>query len=498
MYILAIDQGTTSTRVVLYDHLLNTINISQKTVEQIYPQKGWLEHNAENIFEDIIYLIKNCVAEAAKKLQTYQEDLFKQIQALGITNQRETTVVWDKITGKPIHNAIVWQDRRTSDYCKQLKSSHPGLEKTIQQKTGLIIDPYFSASKINWLLSEYNLYNNKNILFGTIDSFIIYKLTNGQTHATDITNASRTQVYNINTLKWDQELLDIYQIPNRILPEVRDCDSLYGHTNKNLFGVEIPITGVAGDQQSAAIGQLCTNPKEAKITYGTGCFVLENTGSTKVESNYRLISTIAYRINNNLSYALEGSIFVAGAAIQWLRDTLKIITKAEDSETIAKRLTDTNGVYLVPAFTGLGAPYWDPEARGAILGLTRESSSEHIVRAALESVCYQTHDLLNAFSSDFYLPHTIRVDGGMSANNWFLQFLANITQTNIQKPNDIETTVRGAAILAGLGANLYSGIDKLPFNYKTERQFTPDIDITHSEDLYKGWQEAVARVKSVN
>lgn len=493
MYILAIDQGTTSTRVVLYDQKLNALNISQKNVTQIYPQKGYLEHNPEQIFEDLIYLIKHCIERVSVELNQNIEIILKHILSIGITNQRETTVLWDKTTGKSVHNAIVWQDRRTAKYCNELIKNNQNIENTIQDKTGLVIDPYFSASKINWLLNHYNLQNNKNILFGTIDTYLIWRLTGGLVYATDVTNASRTQIYNIQNLKWDNDLLEIFNIPRNILPNVQDCVANFGITDKSLFGAAIPILGVAGDQQAALIGQLCINPKDCKITYGTGCFVVENTGKTIVKSQHKLISTIAYKINNDVAYGLEGSIFTAGAAVQWLRDTMNFIEKADDTEFISQSLKDNNGVYLVPAFTGLGAPYWNPNARGAIFGLSHDTGIDHIIRATLESVAYQTKDLLSAFDQDYGLPNNIKVDGGMTNNKWFLQFLAGIIQSEISKPQDIESTVKGAAILAGLGAGIYSSLDNITLN-NNYSIISPNMDTNTSHKLYNGWLDAIQSV----
>lgn len=494
MYILGIDQGTTSTRVVLYDLLFKIINTTQKEVRQIYPDKGWLEHDPEEIFNDLILLINNNINQSAQILHLDKNSLLEQIISIGITNQRETTVLWDKSTGKPVHNAIVWQDRRTTEYCNKLKADN--LEGLIQQKTGLLIDPYFSASKINWLLSKYNLYNNKNILFGTIDSYIIWKLTNGASHFTDITNASRTKIFNINNLEWDKELLKIFNIPEHILPIVKDCADNYGETDKSYFGAKIAITGVAGDQQAATVGQLCFKPSDAKITYGTGCFVLQNTGSTKVLSKNKLLTTIAYKVKQDLCYGLEGSIFVAGAAVQWLRDAMKLITNAQETEHIAKNLEHNHGVYLVPAFTGLGAPHWDPNARGAIFGLTRDTGLEHIVRATLESVCYQTRDLLSAFANDYSLATKIKVDGGMTTNNWFLQFLADVTQIDIEKPLDPETTIKGAAMLAAIGSGIYNSLSDLPSNYSLDNIYCRKISVAYSNELYHGWLDAINKVKT--
>ena len=496
MLILAVDQGTTSSRVVLYDHQLQIIAKAQQELKQIYPQKGWVEHCPQEIFDSIVYLLNKCLEQASDKLNLNKQDLLNQTLSIGITNQRETTILWDKTTGIPVHNAIVWQDRRTADFCNDLKNNQDyDYEKIIQDKTGLLIDPYFSASKINWLFNKYNLHDNKNILFGTIDCYLIWRLTGGKSHVTDATNASRTQLYNIKTLSWDDDLLTIFKVPKYILPEVKNCIDDFGVTDPQYFGAILPIRAVAGDQQAAAIGQLCIKPRSCKITYGTGCFVMQNTGDKPIISEHKLITTIGYLINNKVSYALEGSIFVAGAAIQWLRDAVKLIDSAEDSEHIAQKIADTNGVYLVPAFTGLGAPYWDPQARGAIMGLTRETGLEHIVRAALESVCYQTRDLLSAFKLDYDLPDTIYVDGGMTANNWLMQFLADITRITINKPTDIESTVRGVAILAGIGSEIFESLDKRDkSDQASPQQFTPTMPLDLSNQLYDGWQSAVHKL----
>ncbi len=492
-YILAIDQGTTSTRVVLYDQKLNLINICQKNVEQLYPQNGYIEHNPEEIFNDLIYLIKNCIAKASSRLNQEPLAIYQKILAIGITNQRETTVLWDKTTGKAIHNAIVWQDRRTAKYCEKLIKIDNQIENIIYDKTGLIIDPYFSASKINWLLTNYNLHNNNNILFGTIDTYLIWQLTGGKIHATDVTNASRTQIYNIKNLEWDTELLEIFNIPRKVLPQVKDCVADYGTTDEILFGTKIPILGLAGDQQAAAIGQQCFNPKDCKITFGTGCFLIENTGKEIVKSQHKLLSTIAYKINNNISYALEGSIFTAGSAIQWLRDSMKFIKESAETESIASSLKDNNGVYLVPAFSGLGAPYWNPNAKGAIVGLSHDTNSNHIIRATLESVAYQTKDLLSAFNKDYGLPNNIKVDGGMTKNSWFLQFLADIIRQDIYKPQDVESTVKGAGMLAALGAGIYSSLENIPIN-NNYRTTSPIMDSNISHNLYSGWLRAIGLI----
>ena len=496
MFILAIDQGTTSSRVVIYNQELVIVAKAQQELKQIYPQKGWVEHCPLEIFDSVVYLINKCLEQASGKLNLNKQDLLNQILSIGITNQRETTVLWDKTTGAPVHNAIVWQDRRTADFCSDLKNNKDhNYENFIQDKTGLLIDPYFSASKINWLFNKYNLHDNKNILFGTIDCYLIWRLTGGKSHVTDATNASRTQLYNIKTLSWDDDLLAIFKLPKYILPQVKNSIDDFGITDSQYFGASLPIKAVAGDQQAAAIGQLCIKPKSCKITYGTGCFVMQNTGDKPIISEHKLITTLGYLINNKVSYALEGSIFVAGAAIQWLRDAVKLIDSAEDSEHIAKKITDTNGVYLVPAFTGLGAPYWDPQARGAIMGLTRETGLEHIVRAALESVCYQTRDLLAAFKLDYDLPDAISVDGGMTANNWLMQFLADITRITINRPSDIESTVKGIAILAAIGSEIFDSLDQLaPSDQQNSQAYTPIMSLETSNQLYHGWQTAVHKL----
>lgn len=491
MYILAIDQGTTSTRVVLYDNLFNPIITTQKPLQQIYPHKGHVEHDAEQIFNDVIYLVKQNIKQSAAKLNTSEKTLTSAIKSIGITNQRETIVIWDKQTGKPVHNAIVWQDRRTTDFCEAIKNQN--LESKIYDKTGLVIDPYFSASKINWILEKYNLYNN-NILTGTIDSYIIYRLTNGKSHYTDVTNASRTQIYNINSLKWDEDLLEIFNIPSNILPDVKECQDYYGLVDKSYFDVEIPIHGVAGDQQAAAIGQLCYEEADCKITYGTGSFVLQNTGTIKISSKHNLLSTIAYKINNKTTYALEGSIFSSGAIIKWLIEDLKLIKNPHDSESIANSINDSNGVYLIPAFTGLGAPYWLPNAKAAITGLTRDTDYRHIVRAALEAVCYQTQDLLAILQGDYKKSNFIKVDGGMTANNWLLQFIADITRIDVLKPDDIESTVRGAAYLAAIGSGIYRSLDDIPKNINKYTHYQPKQDINISNKLYSGWQQEISKI----
>ena len=419
------------------------------------------------------------------------------IAAIGISNQRETTIIWDRITGKPIYPAIVWQDRRTSDMCDAIAKTTIG--RQIPQKTGLLLDPYFSATKIVWLLDNIPGARERaergELLFGTVDTFLLWKLTNGKWHATDITNASRTLLFNIHTQQWDQDILSALHIPANLLPAVCDNTALFGETEASILGRPVPITGMAGDQQAATIGQACFHPGMVKVTYGTGCFMLLNTGTTVIESHNQLLSTIAYRINNQVTYGLEGSIFSAGVTVKWLRDTLKIIHTAAETEALSESITDTGGVYLIPAFTGLGAPYWDPRARGAIHGLTRNSQREHIVRAALESVAYQTRDLLGAMQSDMSSNIDIlRVDGGMAANNWLMKFIADISGSEVQRPTCIETTALGAAYLAGLQIGMFQSLDEISQQWQMNATFTPHMSNVQRESLYQGWKQAVARI----
>jgi glycerol kinase len=420
------------------------------------------------------------------------------VAGIGITNQRETTVVWDRATGKPIHNAIVWQDRRGADLCMKLQSD--GLEPMIQERTGLLIDPYFSATKLAWLLDHVPharaAAERGELAFGTIDTYLLWRLTGGEVHATDATNASRTMLFDIRRQDWDDELLEHLRIPRSLLPEVRDSAAEFGITQKKLLGQSLPIAGIAGDQQAATIGQACFEPGMIKSTYGTGCFVLMNTGERQVLSKNRLIATIAYRLGGKVTYAIEGSIFVAGAAVQWLRDGLKLIAAAGETERLASTLSSNNGVYLVPAFTGLGAPYWDPHARGAIFGLTRNTGIAEIVRSALEAVCYQTRDLMQAMSEDGGVaPTALRVDGGMVANDWLMQFLANILNLPVERPTVTETTALGAAALAGLTTGLFSSTDDIARRWQRDRRFEPDMDDDQRRHLYAGWRNAIARVR---
>lgn len=486
-YILAIDQGTTSTRAFLYDKGGNIVEKSQKEFTQYYPKPGWVEHDPEEIWNSTIGVINNLLKNSGINLNL--------IDSIGITNQRETTVVWDKNTGEPLYNAIVWQCRRTSNICKNLKEK--GYEKTFRDKTGLVLDPYFSGTKIKWILDNVEGARKKakenKIIFGTIDSYLIWKLTGGKVHVTDYTNASRTLLYNIHTLEWDQELMDILDVPPYILPKVRSSSEIYGYTDRNVFfGQHIPISGIAGDQQAATFAQGCYDKGMTKITFGTGSFLLMNTGEEPVYSESGLLTTIAWGYNGEITYALEGSIFNAGSAIQWLRDELFLLNEAADSEYFAGKVEDTDGVYFVPAFTGLGAPYWNPEARGTIVGLTRGSSKNHIVRATLEALVYQSKDLIQAMLEDSGLKlKDVKVDGGASANNLLMQFLADMIETNVERPVNTETTVTGAAYLAGLATNFWDNIDDIMEQRKIDKKFQPNMDSKERKNRYKGWLKAV-------
>jgi len=492
-HILAIDQGTTSSRAIIFDRQGQIVASSQREFEQHYPQSGWVEHDAEVIWTDTLDVSKEAIAKAGLTAP--------EIDAIGITNQRETVVLWDRSTGEPIHRAIVWQDRRTADFCRRLKAD--GHEPLVQERTGLLLDPYFSATKLAWLLDNVagarERASNGDLAFGTIDSFLLWRLTGGAVHATDATNASRTMLFDIKKQDWDDDLLALLDIPRAILPEVKDCSTLFGTTPADLFGAPLPITGIAGDQQAATIGQACFRPGMLKSTYGTGCFALLNTGETAVSSTNRLLTTTAYRLNGKPTFAIEGSIFVAGAAVQWLRDGLKLVAHAGDTEAIARCIENTGGVYLVPAFVGLGAPYWDPDARGALIGLSRDSGVDQVVRATLESVAYQTKDLMNAMSGDIQgdgRPTAVRVDGGMVANDWICQFLADMLGLPVERPKVIETTALGAAYLAGLETGLYSSMDAITEAWMVDRRFEPTMSDTDQKRLYEGWLDAVRRVRS--
>ncbi len=488
--LLAIDQGTTSTRAMLFDSGGGVRARAQRELAQIFPREGWVEHDAEEIWSATLAVCRD--AFAACGLGAHD------VAAIGITNQRETAVLWDRDTGRPIHNAIVWQDRRTADMCRSLVEA--GHAETVRRKTGLVVDPYFSASKIAWLLEQVpgarEAAEAGALCFGTIDSFLLWRLTGGRVHATDATNASRTMLFDIHAQAWDAELLDLLGVPAAVLPEVVDCAGDLGLCAGEHFGAEIPISGMAGDQQAATVGQACFEPGMIKSTYGTGCFAVVNTGSVAVESRNRLLTTVAYRLGGEVTYALEGSIFVAGAAVQWLRDGLGIIKDAVETEALAASVPDTGGVYMVPAFTGLGAPYWDADARGALVGLTRGSDASRIVRAALESVCYQTRDLLDAMAEDGAAMATLRVDGGMAANDWMLQFLADVIGAPVERPAIIETTALGAAYLAGLGIGLYDSLDEIAERWRPDSRFAPVMREPDRERLYAGWRTAVARVRS--
>ena len=486
--LLAIDQGTTSTRAIVFDRKGAKLGVAQLELPQSYPQPGWVEHDALRIWDDTLKVMRGALKTSKLRV--------KDITAIGITNQRETAVIWDRATGKPIHPAIVWQDRRTAEFCRR----HQDKNGWLAEKTGLLLDPYFSATKIAWMLDQVKGARARaekgELAFGTIDSWLLWKLTGGKAHATDATNASRTALFNVRTQQWDDELLKFFNVPKALLPEVRDCAAEFGATDPDLLGAAVPIRGIAGDQQAATIGQACFKPGMSKSTYGTGCFLVLNTGDELRLSKNRLLSTVAYRINGKTTYAMEGSIFVAGAAVQWLRDAVHLIRTAGDTEKIAKSIPDTQGVYLVPAFTGLGAPFWDPEARGAILGLTRDSGIAHIVRAALESVCYQTRDLLVAMSEDAVTPTELRVDGGMVVNDWLTQCLADILQLRVVRPQTVETTALGAAFLAGLQSGVYGSLDDIAKLWQAERRFVPALPAKKAEERYAGWKQAVSRVKT--
>jgi len=490
--ILSIDQGTTSSRAIVFDKDANVISIAQKEFPQLFPKDGWVEHDSEAIWETTLASANAAIAQASTNGVS--------IQCLGITNQRETTIVWDRETGKPVYNAIVWQDRRTQEFCKTLRERN--LEESIQAKTGLLIDPYFSCTKLAWILDNIDGVRQKadqgKLAFGTVDCFLIWRLTGGESHATDATNASRTGLFNIHTQSWDEDLLKLYNIPASLLPEVKDSAAEFGVTLKPLLGEAIPILGVAGDQQAAAIGQCCFEPGAIKSTYGTGCFVLMNTGEKAFVSKNRLLTTVAYRIAGKPTYAIEGSIFVAGAAIQWLRDGLGIIKSAAETTQMAKGLEDNRGVYFVPALTGLGAPYWQPDARGAIFGLTRDTGPAELVRAALESVCYQTADLFSAMASDGVKPSSIRVDGGMTANDWMTQFLADILDLPVERPDVLETTALGAAYLAGFQAGIYDNLEELSSQWRCEKRFEANMDKQTRKDLLAGWHGAIHKIVNPN
>ena len=485
--ILAIDQGTTSTRAIVFSVNGKKLFSSQLEFKQYFPKNGWVEHNPSEIWLKTLKVIKNVTKKCTKRKI--------KIITIGITNQRETTVLWDKTDGKPVYNAIVWQDRRTEDFCRKLKARNK--ESIIRKKTGLFLDPYFSASKARWIIKNVSkakkLIKEKKLLFGTIDTFLIWKLTNGKVHATDATNASRTMLFNINKNKWDNEILKLFSISKNILPDVKNSADNFGTTKKSIIGRAIPINGVVGDQQAATIGQCCFSKGSVKSTYGTGAFVMMNTGSKKIFSKNKLLTTICYRINNKTIYALEGSIFVAGAGVQWVRDKLKLINNAYETEKIAKSKKNNNGVYLVPAFTGLGAPYWSPNSRGVLSGLTRNSDWQDIVRAVIESVAYQSFDLFKAMNRDGLKPTVVKVDGGMVSNNWFSQFLSDILGIKVIRPKIHETTALGAAFMAGLYVGEFKSLKSISKRWKIEKRFSPKINKLNRIKLLKGWEQAIKK-----
>lgn len=486
-FILALDQGTTSSRAILFNQEGQIIAISQQEFTQMFPKPGWVEHDATEIWDTQLSVARAVLRKA--------DIVASQIAAIGITNQRETTLIWDRKTGEPIHNAIVWQDRRTAAFCDQLKAE--GHEEYIRQETGLVVDAYFSGTKARWLLEEVEGARERaakgELCFGTIDSWLVFKLTGGRVHATDYSNASRTMMYNIRQLEWDAKMLEILDVPAEILPEVKPSSGHFGETEERLFGTAIPIAGIAGDQQAALFGQVCHEAGMAKNTYGTGCFMLMNTGEKLVHSQNGLLTTIAWGIGDEVHYALEGSVFIAGAAIQWLRDGLKLIDDAPDSEYYAMKNNSSDGVYVVPAFAGLGAPYWDMYARGAIFGLTRGTSKSHLIRATLESLAYQTKDVLDAMESDAGQPlTTLRVDGGASANNLLMQFQSDMLDVPVERPSIIETTALGAAYLAGIAVEYWKK-EELAAKWKLQERFEPQMEEDERSTLYRGWQKAVKR-----
>ena len=485
-YILSLDQGTTSSRSMVFDKQGNIISMAQKEFQQIFPQPGWVEHDAEEIWSTQFGTMAEAIAKANIKM--------KQIAAIGITNQRETTVVWERSTGKPICNAIVWQDRRTATFCDELKAANLGA--LIKEKTGLVIDAYFSASKLKWILDQVpgarEKAENGELAFGTIDSWLVWKLTGGEVHATDVSNASRTMLLNIHTVEWDDELLKIFSVPTSILPEVKPSSKIYGVTGNIIPESHFPIAGIAGDQQAALFGQMCTQPGMVKNTYGTGCFMLMNTGTKAIASKNNLLTTIAWKIDDKIEYALEGSVFIAGAVVQWLRDGLKIIRSSNEVEELSKHATDSGGVYLVPAFAGLGAPHWNQHARGALFGLTRGSNSAHIARAALDSIAYQTYDVLKAMEADAGINiKELRVDGGATVNKGLMQFQSDILHCKVVRPRITETTALGAAYLAGLAVGYWKNVDEIQQQWQVDKTFSPQLENSRVNELLNGWRRAV-------
>lgn len=490
-FILALDQGTTSSRAIVFNKKGEMVSVAQKEFTQIFPQPGWVEHDANEIWSTQAGVAAEAITQAGAN--------GKNIAGIGITNQRETTVVWDRETSEPIYNAIVWQDRRTSKYCDELRAQ--GHADMIQDKTGLIIDSYFSGTKVKWILDNVEGAREKaeagKLAFGTIDSWLIWKLTQGKVHVTDVTNASRTLLYNIKTLEWDKDMLELLDIPASILPEVKSSSEVYGHTVTTLFAHEVPISGIAGDQQAATFGQMCIKPGSVKNTYGTGCFMLCNTGTTPVKSNNNLLTTIGWQINGETTYCLEGSIFMGGAIVQWLRDGLGIIKSSPEVEQLAGSVEDNGGVFLVPALTGLGAPHWDQYARGTIVGLTRGSTSAHIARAALEGIAFQTRDVLKAMEADAGIEiKELRVDGGAAINNLLMQFQSDVLDAPVYRPKTLETTALGAAYLAGLAVGYWDSVDEIKSQWAMDRKFEPEMPKDKSENLIKGWDKALGRSKN--
>jgi len=486
-FLVAIDQGTTSTRAILFDLKGNIKFTSQYEFKQYFPKNGWVEHNPNEIWLTTLKVLKKAIKKATQ--------LKGNVASIGITNQRETTILWNKKTGKAIYNAIVWQDRRTQTYCEKLKKRK--YEKSFRKKTGLFIDPYFSATKIKWILKNVKeskrLLKSNNLLFGTVDTFLIWKLTKGKKHLTEATNASRTMLFNINSNKWDKEILKKLNISKKILPEVKNSADDFGVTNKKIVGKEIPISAVLGDQQAAAVGQACFEKGSVKSTYGTGAFVIMNTGPKKIWSNNKLLTTICYRLDGKNTYALEGSIFIAGAGVQWLRDKLRLINNAYETEKIAKSKQNNNGVYVVPAFSGMGAPYWRPDARGLISGLTRNSDWKDLVRAVVESVAYQSYDLFNSMKRDGLKPKIVKVDGGMTANNWFSQFLSDIIKLNVTRPKILETTALGVALFAGYQIGEFNSLNEIKLKWKKDRVFKPKLNKSIRNKLLNGWKLSVQK-----
>jgi len=486
-FIISIDQGTTSSRVILFNTKGRIEFVSQYEFKQYFPKNGWVEHNPNEIWSTTLKALKNVINKANK--------IRGHIISIGITNQRETTILWNKKTGKPIYNAIVWQDRRTQEYCKKLKNKK--YENDFRKKTGLFIDPYFSATKVRWILDNVKqskkLLKSNNLLFGTVDTFLIWKLTKGKQHLTEATNASRTMLFNINNNKWDHEILKKLNIPKSILPEVKNSADDFGKTDKKIIGKEIPISAVLGDQQAAAVGQTCFDKGSIKSTYGTGAFVIMNTGSKKINSKNKLLTTICYRLNNKTTYALEGSIFIAGAGIQWLRDKMKLIKKAPETEKIARSSNINDGIFVVPAFSGMGAPYWRPDARGLITGLTRDSNWQSLVRATVESVAYQSYDLFNAMNKDGLKPRIVKIDGGMVANNWFSQFLSDTINLKVIRPKVLETTALGVALFAGYQVGEFKSLNQIKNIWQKDKAFSPKIKNSLRNQLLQGWKLAIKK-----